>query len=233
MDASAPQRNWLSVILSLCLRGAGRGLWYGLWGIVLFAFAAWIFHRTLLTVPDGQPLVALPILMLAYALLGFVCGATIGITSAVMDHTREVVATLHKPLDRIAQHVQQCIAARSDPKQVEEARRVLSTELGSVARPLHVRVREFGLGRIWEAVMEHKLLRSLLGADNVLYELMRQGEDPASSEKTMEQFLREQLVDLAAEDVRSRFHLAQYLNYAVVVLLLVLPPLVVFLVRRP
>ncbi|MGH9508686.1 MAG: hypothetical protein ACRD2M_02015 [Terriglobales bacterium] len=211
----------------------GRGLWYGIWGIVLFAFAAWIFHRTLLTVAGGPPLVVLPVLMLAYALLGFLCGATIGVTSAVMDHTREIVATLHKPLDRIAQHVQQRIAARSDAKEAEEARRVLSADLGSVARPLHVRVREFGFGRIWEALMEHKLLRSLLGADNMLYELMRQGQDPASSGKTVEQFLREKLVDLAAQDIHSRFRLAQYLNYAVVVFLLALPPLVVFLVRRP
>ncbi len=229
--APAPPRNWTSVLLSLCLRGVGRGLWYSIWGIVLFALVAWIFHRTLLTVPDGPPLVALPILMLIYALFGFVCGATIGVTSAVMDHTRELVASLHKPLDRIAQHVQQRIAARSNPQEVEEARRVLSADLGSLARPLQARVREFGFGKIWEAVMEYRLLRSLLGADNTLYEFMQQGQDPAFSGKTVEQFLREKLVDLAADDIHSRFQLAQYLNYAIVLLLLGVPPLVVYLVR--
>ncbi|MCI0355504.1 MAG: hypothetical protein L0099_10770 [Acidobacteria bacterium] len=229
--APAQPRSWISVLLSLCLRGLGRGLWYALWGIMLFALAAGIFHRTLLTVPGGPPLVALPILALVYTLLGFVCGATIGVTSAVMDHAHELVATLHKPLDRIAHHVQQRLAARSNPQEVEEARRVLSADLGTLARPFHARIREFGFGRIWEAVMEHKLLRALLGPGNVLYELMRQGQDPASSGKTVEQFLREKLEDLAADDIRSRLRLTQYLNYAVVALLLLGPPLVVYLTR--
>jgi hypothetical protein len=199
--------------------------------MVLFALTAWIFHRTLLTLPDGQPLIALPILVLIYALFGFVCGATIGVTSAVMDHTQEIVATLHQPLDRIVQHVQQRIAARSNPQEIEETRRVLATDLGSVARPFLARVREFGFGKIWEAVMEYKLLRSLLGVDSTLYEVLRQGQDPTTSGKTVEQFLREKLVDLAADDIHSRFQIAQYLNYAVVMFLLLVPPLVVYLLR--
>ena len=100
--ASAQPRSWLSVLLSLCLRGLGRGLGCALWGIVLFSCAAWIFYRALLVVPGGPPLVALPILLLAYIVLGFVCGTTIGVTAAVMEHTRELAAALYKPLERIA-----------------------------------------------------------------------------------------------------------------------------------
>lgn len=229
--APAQPRKWLSVLLSLCLRGLGRGLWYSLWGIALFIFTAWAFHRTLLTLPDGSTVISLPLLMLIYALFGFVCGATIGVTSAVMDHTRELAVSLQAPLDRIAQHVHERIAARGNPQQVEETRRVLTADLASLVLPFHARVREFGFGRIWEAVLEYKLLRSLLGGDNLLYEVMRQGQDPASSAKTVERFLREKLVDLAADDIHSRFQFAQYLNYAVVLALLLVPPLVMYVAR--
>ncbi len=229
--APTPPRSWISALLSLCLRGVGRGLAYGLFGIALFVFIAWVFHRTLLTVPGQRPLFALPILMVVYAVLGFVCGATIGVTSAVMEHSRELVAALRRPLDRIVAHVQQRFAAYGNSEKSEEARRLLSAEIGSVARPLQSRIGEFGFGRIWETVLENKLLRSLLGADNLFFDLLRQGNDPASSGKTTEQFLREKLEDLAADDLHSRLQFAQYVNYAVVAFLLLAPPLVVYLVR--
>jgi len=232
MDSAPTQpHGWISVLLSLCLRGLGRGLWYAFWGTGVFAFAAWIFHRTLLTLPGGPPLVALPILLLVYVPLGLVCGATIGLTSAVKDQTPELVAALYTRLERIARNAQQLIAARSHLQDVVEDRKALTADLATLTRPLHARVLEFGFGGMWEAVMEHQLLRSLLGADNTLFELMRQGQDPAFSGKTVEQFLREKLVDLAAQDVRSRLQFTQSLNYAIVVLLLLGPPLVMYLAR--
>ncbi len=231
--APAPTRTWISVLLSLFLRGLGRGLMYGILGILLFALAAWIFHRTLLTVPGQPPLVALPILLLAYAVLGFLCGATIGVTSTVIAHARELAGTLHKPLDRIVQHIERRLLALRSPGDSEAARRALQAEIGSVAQPLHARILEFRFGRIWETAMEHKLLRSLLGADNLFLDLLLQGKEPASSGKTVQQFLGEKLLDLAADDLRSRLQFAQYLNYAVVALLLLAPPLVVYLARRP
>ena len=229
----APPRNWLSVLLSLSLRGLARGLACGILGGVLFVLAAWIFHRTLLTIPGEPPLVALPILLFTYAVVGFVCGATIGVTSMVIDHARELAGTLHQPLNRIMQHIEQRLTDRRSPKDAEEIRRALHAEVGTLARPLHARILEFRLGRLWETAMEHKLLRSLLGADNLLFDLLLQGKDPASSGKTVQQFLREKLLDLATDDLRSRLQFAQYLNYAVVAILLLAPPLVVFLVRRP
>lgn len=229
--ASAPPRSWLSVLLSLLLRGLGRGLACGILGGVLFVFAAWIFHRTLLTVPGEPPLVSLPILLLAYAVVGLVCGATIGVTSTVIEHARELAGTLRQPLDRIVQHIEQRLLARRSPQDAEEARRVLHAEIGTLARPLHARFLEYRFGRAWETLMEHKLLRSLLAADNLFFDLLLQGKDLASSGKTVQQFLRERLLALAADDLRSRLQFAQYLNYAVVAILLLAPPLVVHLVR--
>ncbi len=231
--APALPRNLLSVLLSRFLRGLGRGLGYGILGVVLFVLAAWIFHRTLLTVTGQPPLVALPMLLFAYAVLGFLCGATIGVTSTVTAHARELAGSLHQPLDRIVQHIEQRLLARRSPQDAEQARRALHAEIGSLTQPLHARMLEFRFGRIWELAMEHRLLRSLLGADNLFFDLLLEGKDPASSGKTVQQFLREKLLDLAADDLRSRLQMAQYLNYAAVIALLLAPPLVVYLARRP